>query len=125
MVHVAITRMTGDSAYILEGGPGRLALRDAARRTLYRFARHRTRCHDGVVQSAAYFLGDRFVLDHLVGGSGGVALADIAVADRGAGEHVDRPGLGAMGLSAPVRLSILLCSRYVSGHLTYAARRSG
>ena len=57
-----------------------------------------------VVGVAAEQLGDQrgFVLDDLVGGAGVRALADIPVAERGTGEHVDRPGLGAVGLAAPV-----------------------
>ncbi len=31
-----------------------------------------------------------------------LALADVPVAERGAAQHVDRPGLGAVGLAAPV-----------------------
>jgi hypothetical protein len=38
--------------------------------------------------------------DDLVGGAGVVALAQIAVPERGAGEHVDRPGAGPVGLAA-------------------------
>src|SRR4051812_44964090 len=57
-----------------------------------------------VVGVAAEQLADQrgLVLDDLVGGAGVRVLGDVAVAERGAGEHVERPGLGAVGLAAPV-----------------------
>ena len=42
--------------------------------------------------------------DDLVAGGGFGGLADVAVAERRAAEHVDRPGPGAVGLAAPVPL---------------------
>src|SRR5674476_1126251 len=44
---------------------------------------------------------DRRLVRHgLVAGFGVLALADVAVAERGAGQHVDGAGLGAVGLAA-------------------------
>jgi hypothetical protein len=42
------------------------------------------------------------VLDELVGGAGVLGLADVPVPERRAGQHVDRPGLGPVGLAAAV-----------------------
>ena len=62
-----------------------------------------------VVGVAAEHLRDqyRLTLDDLVGGTAKVGLADVPVAERGAGQHVDRPGAGAVGLAAPVPLGQL------------------
>ena len=62
-----------------------------------------------VVGVAAEHLRDqyRLTLDDLVGGTAQVGLADVPVAERGAGQHVDRPGAGAVGLAAPVPLGQL------------------
>lgn len=59
-----------------------------------------------VVGVAAKQLRDqhRFVLDDLVGRAGVRTLTDISVAERGAGEHVDRPGFGTVGLAPAVAL---------------------
>ena len=60
-----------------------------------------------VVGVAAEHPGDqrRLVLDDLVARRRPrVGLADVPVAERGAGEHVHRPGPGAVGLAAPVPL---------------------
>src|SRR5260370_7029781 len=48
-------------------------------------------------------LGDqhRFVLDELVASTGLGGLADIPVTERGAGQHVHRPGAGPVGIAAP------------------------
>jgi hypothetical protein len=42
------------------------------------------------------------VFHDLVAGTGVVAAAAVAVAERGAGEHVDRPGAGPVGLATAV-----------------------
>ena len=62
-----------------------------------------------VVGVAAEHLRDqrRLVLDDLVGGAGQVGLADVPVAERGAGQHVHRPGAGPVRLAAPVPLGQL------------------
>ena len=41
---------------------------------------------------------------YLVAAPGLGGLADVPVAERGAAEHVDRPGSGPVGLAAPVAL---------------------
>jgi hypothetical protein len=65
-----------------------------------------TRSWHTVIGVAAKQFGDQrgLVLEDLVGRAGVLALADISVAERSAGEHIDRPGFGAVGLaSASVR----------------------
>jgi hypothetical protein len=59
-----------------------------------------------VVGVAAEHLGDQggLVRDDLVAGPGLGGLADVAVAERGAGQHVDAAGLRAVRLAPPVAL---------------------
>ena len=59
-----------------------------------------------VVGVAAEHLRDQggLVRDDLVAGPGLGGLADVAVAERGAGQHVDAAGLRPPGLAAPVAL---------------------
>jgi hypothetical protein len=62
-----------------------------------------------LVGVAAEQLGDQhsFVLDDLIRRAGMGVFADVAVAKRGAGEHIDRSGAGAVGLATPVALQDL------------------
>jgi hypothetical protein len=62
-----------------------------------------------IVGVAAKPLGDqdRLLLDDLVAGTVLRGLAPVAVAERGAGQDVDRPGAGPIGLAAPVALGEL------------------
>jgi hypothetical protein len=59
-----------------------------------------------IVGVAAKQLSDqgRLMLDDLVAGTVLGGLAHIPVAERGAGQDVDRPGAGPVGLAAPVAL---------------------
>jgi len=59
-----------------------------------------------VLGVAAEQLSDQcgLVFDDLVGGADSRGLTDIAVAERGAAQHVDRSGLGAVRLATPVAL---------------------
>ncbi len=47
------------------------------------------------------------MVDDLVPGAALGCLAEVAVAERRAAQHVDRPGLGAPGLAAPIPLGQL------------------
>src|SRR5262245_62508634 len=87
-----------------DDGPVPAVLASAGRDALAGEPSGQVRDRGAVVGVAAEQLGHqrRLMLDHLVAGAAFGGLADVVVAERGAAQHVDRTGLGAVGLAAPV-----------------------